>query len=334
VRVFSGSSGRDLYPEVVRAVARDGRLVDGRGGATHELEDVVIHLDSPLDALPLGVGRGLNPRIAVAEVLQLTGGFSDPAWLCRIAPQFTRFREDIVQDTSQLPGELRLEAVPWFHGAYGNRIAAHGQLDVVIERLRAAPTTRQAIITLWDPALDTEPDHLDYPCTVAIGFLLRENVLSARVTMRSNDAWLGLPYDLFQFTQLQLTLCNVLGAAPGTYTHTAWSLHLYAEHLPSITALREPPAEPARPGRAAGLRRARGIGRPGDTLTKIRGTARAIAYDQAAPTLLLTPSEETYLHVLYPERRAATGSTGDPAELGGRPVSDGRGAGDEEPLRS
>ena len=49
--------------------------------------------------------------------------------------------------------------------------------------------------------------------------------------MRSNDIWFGLPYDIFQFTSLQILLSMELGVGIGTYTHICGSLHLYERDL-------------------------------------------------------------------------------------------------------
>jgi thymidylate synthase len=46
-------------------------------------------------------------------------------------------------------------------------------------------------------------------------------------TMRSNDAFKGLPHDVFTFTMLQEIVARQLGVEPGTYSHFAASLHLY-----------------------------------------------------------------------------------------------------------
>lgn len=213
-----GTTGQDTYVEVLENLRRRGRRRPSRNGLTYALEDVTLALESPLRALPLHCGRSLSLKIAAAEALQLVGGFSDPEWLVRIAPQFKSY----------------LEPNGRFHGAYGERVG--DQVEAVVTKLRADQFTRQAVITLWNPRLDNDPDKLDYPCTVALGFSLdgesyrQAHRLNMRVTMRSNDAWLGLPYDLFQFAQLQLTICNIMGYEPGTYTHTAWSMHLYQEN--------------------------------------------------------------------------------------------------------
>ncbi len=48
-------------------------------------------------------------------------------------------------------------------------------------------------------------------------------------SMRSNDAYFGLPHDVFAFTMLQEIIARSLSVEPGTYTHVVGSLHLYEE---------------------------------------------------------------------------------------------------------
>jgi len=45
--------------------------------------------------------------------------------------------------------------------------------------------------------------------------------------MRSNDAFLGLPHDIFAFTMLQEVMARSLGVELGSYKHMVGSLHLY-----------------------------------------------------------------------------------------------------------
>jgi thymidylate synthase len=51
------------------------------------------------------------------------------------------------------------------------------------------------------------------------------------VAMRSNDAYLGLPHDIFSFTMLQEMVARAIGAELGEYKHCAGSLHLYKKHF-------------------------------------------------------------------------------------------------------
>lgn len=215
--IIHGNCGRDVYADVLNKIRLFGRPRPSRNGDTLDLGHTTIVLDEPTHALALGTGRGLSRRLAAAEAIQLIGAFCDPERLLELAPQLDAYAEP--------------DGTFW--GAYGNRI--RGQVRDVVDKLRDDPWTRQAVVTLWEAAADNIPEKRDYPCTVALGFTRQPSFyvdkLDMHVTMRSNDAWLGLPYDVFQFTQLFQTICRVLDVQPGAYTHTAWSLHLYEKDL-------------------------------------------------------------------------------------------------------
>lgn len=275
-RIVEDQAGKYVYHDVVATVRGYGRRRSSRNGPVYEVPNMTIVLDSPVDALPIGCGRKLNTKIAAAEALQLIGGFSDPDWLVKIAPGFERYREPT--------GE--------FWGAYGIRMGV--QLDHIIRKLKADLSTRQAVITLWDPTFDNSKSKADYPCTVAIGFAIHKQQLEMNVTMRSNDVWLGLPYDMFQFGQLQLTLCNVLGLRPGTYTHTAWSMHLYAKDLEKTYELTSDVDEESYP-----LMQPNGLGEYGTPVEHLWTVARTIAREPHLIDLWKpTASEEWYIATL------------------------------------
>jgi hypothetical protein len=111
-----------------------------------------------------------------------------------------------------------------FAGAYGPMVA--GQWSYIVQCLKKDPQTRQAIMTIWKPVPGPSRD---IPCTVAFQFLLRDDRLNMITTMRSNDIWLGMPYDIFTFTQLQAVLAEELEVQPGWYQHNVGSLHLYEQ---------------------------------------------------------------------------------------------------------
>jgi thymidylate synthase len=80
--------------------------------------------------------------------------------------------------------------------------------------------------------------------------MVRDELLRMRVSMRSNDVWLGLPYDLFQFSSLHGAVAAALGVEQGTYVHTVGSMHIYErdimraeQFLDSYTGQALPPAE-------------------------------------------------------------------------------------------
>lgn len=201
---------------ILQTILDEGDDTSPRGLRTKEISNFTTVHHRPQDCLLVGVGRKLSVGLAALEALQLVGGFSDPALTTRVAPLYSQF----------LDGDS-------FHGAYGVRTGQ--QVGRAIERLQEDNETRRAVITFWNAGDDLlGPEWLhDYPCTLTATFRLRkmayrqQGVLDMSVVMRSNDAWLGYPYDIVQFTCLHRSIASFLRVPVGTYTHTAQSMHLY-----------------------------------------------------------------------------------------------------------
>lgn len=119
--------------------------------------------------------------------------------------------------------------------AYGPRLIGTGefgrsfnQIQRVIDQLGRKPDTRRAAISILDPS-DLELGKAEAPCTIALQFIRRRGRLHLIAMMRSNDAYLGFPHDVFRFTMIQELVARSLGIQVGEYHHFATSLHLY-EH--------------------------------------------------------------------------------------------------------
>lgn len=215
ITVTADSANR-LFLGACRAVMTHGAPASPRGLATLELLGAHLVLTDPRNRLvDLPPGRVLNPAFAVAETVWILSGSDDP-WIFEYNRNLSRYADHGV-----------------LQGAYGPRMRSwHGredQLDRVRRLLTQDPDSRQAVIQLFDPERDRS-GFRDVPCTLGYRFFLREGRLHMHTTMRSQDAWLGLPYDLFAATVLQELLAGWLGADLGEYRHTIDSLHLYAEH--------------------------------------------------------------------------------------------------------
>lgn len=260
------ATGQVGYPDICRMILEAGHETSPRGMRTKELLNTTIGLEDPIRALPVGVGRDLSPQVAAVEAVQLCGGISDPDLTALLSPYYASLREPYTQD---------------YHGAYGRRIS--NQLRLAANKLERDVHTRQAVITLWDPGLDNQPRKKDYPCTISLQFYVRDNKLGLSTDMRSNDAWLGLPYDLFQFSQLQCTLAHMLDLPVGWLVHRPVSLHLYEKDWKKVENLHVPHGDPLV---ANGFRNVT--------------TARSIALGRVDNPQDLTETERWYVEVLYP----------------------------------
>lgn len=214
---------RTGYAELGAAILARGHETSPRGERTVEVLGASFTLADPVDSLPVGTGRGVVKRLAATEALQLIGGFHDPDALVLAAPHFKAYLDPET-------GEQR--------SPYGPRL--RHQIPYAIQSLQQDPDSRRAQVVVWNAALDAQDGLHDYPCTTSLQWLLRDGLLHMQVHMRSNDFWLGVPYDVFMFTQLQLTVASALGVGVGAYRHSAASLHIYEKHLDMADALHDP----------------------------------------------------------------------------------------------
>src|ERR1017187_1067948 len=206
--VIEAQTGPDAYRQAIAAVLKDGSPVSPRLQRTTEIQSALVVIGDPARGVPAGCGRKINPSIGYAEATQLLAGVSCLGQLNAVSGR----RFSVYSDDS-----CRLA------GAYGPRV--HARLREVVRKLGADNDTRQAVAVILR---NDEPiAGKDIPCTVSLGFAIRDSRLGMSVHMRSNDIWLGMPYGLWQFTRLQLVMAWALGIPAGLYRHYADSLHLY-----------------------------------------------------------------------------------------------------------
>lgn len=212
------------YVTLVRRVRDTGRRVKVRDQDTRELTAVTLIFPDILNPLlPIGVGRGVNTKLAAVEALQLISGNYYHDLVVAAAPTF----EDVLVDLEDPR-----------YGAYGPRTVE--QIANCVAILRADPLTRQAVVSIWN---EVDLTHVgDKPCTVFLQFLVRPDAntmmaLELHVHMRSQDVWLGTPYDVFMFTQLQHTVAHDLGLPVGKYVHHTTSLHIYERNVAATLKL-------------------------------------------------------------------------------------------------
>ena len=208
------------YSTICQQVVAFGDEIAPRGHKTKELRGATLVLTNPHAAFP-PKSRKANMAIGAVEALGVIGGVQYPQLLAKITSNFKRFFD----------GEA-------LHGAYGPRLRS--QLGRNLELLRRDPDSRQAVSTIWDPHYDqlaaTDVPQ-DLPCTTQYQFFIRDNKLEMHVTMRSNDVWWGLAYDVFMHSQVQVTMGRALGVDLGAYVHHAASLHAYERDWDRISDL-------------------------------------------------------------------------------------------------
>jgi thymidylate synthase len=101
------------------------------------------------------------------------------------------------------------------------------QIDHVIRRLSASPSTRRATAVTWIPPVDNSKDEV--PCMIVDDFKLRDGSLNLAVFFRSHDFAGAYPANLYGLARVLQHVANEVGAKPGSISTTSSSAHIY-EH--------------------------------------------------------------------------------------------------------
>lgn len=216
--VFREASIDDLMRQSLQAVLTDGVIIHPSKGAAQDLMAVTLELSDPLARVSRSATRG-RLFSAIGELLWYLSGSNEVAFIEYYLSHYAGSGEN---------------GLVW--GGYGPRLSDFdgvNQLEFVISKLRGNPSSRQAVIQLYDHE-DATGGHTDIPCTCVLQYFVREGRLCAVVYMRSNDAYLGLPHDVFAFTFLQELIARSVGSPLGSYVHVAGSFHVYETKLPLV----------------------------------------------------------------------------------------------------
>jgi thymidylate synthase len=199
---------RKLFPKLLNG----GNIITPTRGRARERCGVLLELTHPRARLSRTETRG-KPFSCLGEFLWYLSRDN------RL--DFISYYLDAYRDESE-DGET-------IYGGYGPRLfnqRGNDQVRHVIDLLKKNPESRRAAIQIFDSE-DIAAPHKEIPCTCTLQFLVRQKLLHMFVTMRSNDAYRGLPHDVFCFTMFQELLARDLGLELGTYKHFVSSLHLY-----------------------------------------------------------------------------------------------------------
>ncbi len=211
--VVSEATLDDLLHEVLEKLPQAGLMTRPSRGPALEVVGAVLELRNPRARLSRSASRS-RVFSALGELVWYLSGSDD---LEHIAHYIKKYRKEATE------GIIK--------GAYGPRLFGEdrgGQIAHITQMLHERPFTRQAVVQLFDRQ-DLEAGIKDPPCTCTLQFLLRDGKLNLVVYMRSNDAFMGLPHDIFAFTMLQEMVARAVGVELGTYQHFVGSLHLYVD---------------------------------------------------------------------------------------------------------
>lgn len=263
-----------VYPELVQLVQGGGITASPRGQEVTEYPlPLAWTIQNPQKWALTIPGRKMNPFFALAEVVWMWSGKSGAEFITYYNKSFAQF----------LDGNI-----PYFNAAYGARVRHYGYREVpfrdtphpyttgqvhepvevdqlfhVISKLQRDPSTRQAVVALWDPIKDNFHQSKDYPCNNMVYFSNRDGKLNVTVVIRSNDLIWGTPHNMIQFAHLQALIAGSLGLGMGWFTVLCNNLHYYTNlYKPTLETVQKW-AAPANTSRIDLMKVSRELNTPG-----------------------------------------------------------------------
>lgn len=209
--VVAGSIGTAWEEAVHLIMSQTGLpIVDtSTAGATIEVENAVIRVADPTSA------PTVSDRYPFAEMIEDYGSVLE-------RPRARRNRD-------MLTVADRIYRWP---ASTGRTV---DQMRRVADELGRDPTSRRAIVQIWNPTEDLAVGPSSNPSGHCLAqFMVREDALQMTVFGRSVDAWNAALPNMLAFAGLQKGLAGKLGVDIGTYTHFIVSLHIYVRDLPQV----------------------------------------------------------------------------------------------------
>lgn len=120
------------------------------------------------------------------------------------------------------------------------------QLQEIIDLLRNDPDSRRMVVSYWNPSLlpdssippkqnpprgkqSLPPCH--YTWQVYTTPIDNNRRMSLKLTQRSADVFLGVPFNIVQYSILLRMLCHITGYLPGEFIWSGGDTHIYSNHI-------------------------------------------------------------------------------------------------------
>jgi thymidylate synthase len=218
---LSGDCFNSLYLRALNIGVSAPRVFESsRVGPVINLGQAYLEINANDPRLIFLNHRKLNPVFAIVEGAWVLSGSNRLAPLENELPNIRAYSDD---------GKT-------LNGAYGARLRCTFGIDQIssaVDLLKKAPNTRRAVLTMYSPN-DLIEDSKDIPCNTTAYLKIDNEKLNITVLNRSNDLYLGLPYNIFIFGLLQRHISRSLGVQAGKQSHFSDSLHIYKKDIINI----------------------------------------------------------------------------------------------------
>ena len=181
-----------------------------------------------------GVERTTSTDKKYREIIGLVSvleAFNEPVNMPENAP----LNENIEAYSAQI---ITNSSQPGIEYTYGQRLHDHGQIDAIIDKLKADKANRQAIGVTWN--LPKDSTSLYPPCCVVADFKVQPRTLNGTTVdalyltlyFRSHDIYSAYCANIYGFRKLQEMIASLTDCVPGYIMVVSNSAHVYDYDYP------------------------------------------------------------------------------------------------------
>jgi thymidylate synthase len=106
------------------------------------------------------------------------------------------------------------------------------QISNLVDGIKKNPESRRLIVNAWNVG---EVDKMALPpCHCFFQFYVAKGKLSCQLYVRSNDVFLGMPFNIASYSLLVMMVAQVCNLKPGELVYTTGDTHIYQNHFEQI----------------------------------------------------------------------------------------------------
>jgi thymidylate synthase len=199
----------------------------------YELFAQPLRFDLSDNKLPLMTTKKVFFKSLAVEMLWFLSGSQDTSLLKKYGVKIW----DIWENTNGVVGPLY--GFQWRHWRIDPAVSQYykgkkeiDQMADVMESLRDRPEARSHMVTAW------RPDHLKLmsikPCHILLQFYRVNDEISLMLTQRSCDAYLGVAFNIAQYSLLVHMVAYQLGCKAKELIWVGGDVHIYENHVEQV----------------------------------------------------------------------------------------------------
>lgn len=106
------------------------------------------------------------------------------------------------------------------------------QISQLVQQIKTNPNSRRLLVSAWNVG-ELEKMALP-PCHLLMQFYVANHQLSCKLTQRSADAFLGVPFNIASYALLTHMLAQQTDLEPGDFIWSGGDCHIYQNHLEQV----------------------------------------------------------------------------------------------------